>query len=215
MYSDLDKIITYICEQHQKQNELWKNSANYCSINLKKKLVSHIVENPYIMNNIVRYLSFLSEASTEIEIDNNLFKISAPKMRVKNINSIETKINRYYNSPNLNGKSPINKCLNDLLGFRIIIDSDFAHSDIENFVNNKYSSLQNITLKCTDSSKYGYIATHIYFHKKGDNSVFPWELQIWKKSDEINNINQHKIYKQEYTNWEEMSNLDKEVLTND
>ena len=157
----------------------------------------------------------MSIVSTEIELDSNLFKISTSTTRVKNINSVETKIDRYYNSPDLNGKSPINKCLNDLLGFRIIIDSDFTHSDIENFVNNKYNSLQNITLKCTDSSKYGYIASHIYFHKKGDNSVFPWELQIWKESDKINNIKQHKKYKQDYTNWEERSNLDKEVFTND
>lgn len=214
MYDDLDIVITYICQQHQKQNEVWKQSTAYVSMNLKKKLVSHIVETPQVMSNIVRYLSFLSEVSTEIELDNTLFKVSTYNARVKHINSIETKINRYYNSPELNGKSPINKCLNDLLGFRIIIDSDFTHNDIENFVNNKYNTLQHITLKCTDSSKHGYIATHIYFHKKGDNSVFPWELQIWKKSNATNNIKQHKIYKQDYTNWEEISNSDKEVLTN-
>lgn len=215
MYSDLDRMITYICEQHQKQNEQWKNSTDYMGINFKRNLVSHIVENPNIMNNIVKYLSFLSEVSPEIELDSTAFKISTPKMRVKNINSIETKINRYYTSPELNGKSPINKCLNDLLGFRIIINCDFTHNDIENWINNKYNALSTVSLKCTDSSKCGYIATHIYFHKKGDNSIFPWELQIWKKSDEINNINQHKIYKQEYTVWEKMSNLDKEVLRND
>lgn len=34
------------------------------------------------------------------------------------------------------------------------------------------------------------------------NNLFPWELQIWKKEDEENNLISHKMYKQDYTSWE-------------
>jgi hypothetical protein len=45
-----------------------------------------------------------------------------------------------------------------------------------------------------------YIATHVYFKK--DNFSFPWELQIWNKKDEEENILSHKMYKQHYIKWE-------------
>ena len=59
----------------------------------------------------------------------------------------------------------------------------------------KYSDL-----KCINSSKDEYNATHIYFKK--DNYTFQWELQVWNKVDEANNINSHERYKQDYVKWE-------------
>lgn len=56
-------------------------------------------------------------------------------------------------------------------------------------------------MKCIDASKsVGYTAAHIYF--SNNNYEFPWELQIWRAADETNNIELHKIYKQDYTKWE-------------
>lgn len=53
-----------------------------------------------------------------------------------------------------------------------------------------------------DSSKKegNYKAIHVYFNK--DNYAFPWELQIWNKQDEENNLESHKKYKQDYIKWE-------------
>ena len=59
-------------------------------------------------------------------------------------------------------------------------------------------------MKCIDSSKKAYKATHIYF--KQDNWNFQWELQIWNKENEINNINSHEKYKQGYVKWEKENN---------
>ena len=95
--------------------------------------------------------------------------------------------------------------MNDLLGFRIIIDGEFSFLDIKDFVESNYSNLSGYKLKCIDSSKNGYFAIHIYFSKDGSNYFFPWELQVWKKSDEVNNISSHKKYKQDYTNWEQQT----------
>ena len=75
-------------------------------------------------------------------------------------------------------EEPINKCFNDLFGVRIIFNYDFSFDDINN-VFEKIKSDYDINLKCIDSSKKDYVATHIYF--KIDNYNFPWELQIWSK----------------------------------
>ena len=54
--------------------------------------------------------------------------------------------------------------------------------------------------KCIKSYRKDYKATHIYFRQGNFN--FQWELQIWNKEDEINNINSHEKYKQDYIKWE-------------
>ena len=90
---------------------------------------------------------------------------------------------------------PISKCFNDLLGIRIICKKELSFNEVLQLINTKYDNL-----KCIDSSKNEYKATHIYFRK--DNYTFQWELQVWNKIDEIKNINSHEKYKQDYVRWE-------------
>ena len=114
--------------------------------------------------------------------------------RAKARNSIEYKIENYTRNHEM-GKIPINKCFNDLFGIRMICPEKFEYYEIEKFVKAKYK------LKCIDSSKIeGYRAIHIYF--KQNNFSFQWELQIWSKEDEFNNIISHEKYKQDYIRWE-------------
>ena len=119
---------------------------------------------------------------------------SKVNIRTKAKNSIEYKIKNYIENHE-NGKVSINKCFNDLFGIRIICEKELSYRKISDFINNKYSDL-----KCIDSSKKDYRATHIYFKK--NNFSFQWELQVWNKVDEINNIESHEKYKQDYVRWE-------------
>ena len=80
-------------------------------------------------------------------------------------------------------------------GIRIITNEELSINQIINFVHSKYPNL-----KVIDSSKGEYKATHIYF--RDGNYNFQWELQIWNKCDELNNIESHRKYKQEYVKWE-------------
>ena len=80
---------------------------------------------------------------------------------------------------------------NEKFGIRIICNDELSFGKILELVDSKYKDL-----KCIDSSKHEYKATHIYFKK--DNFAFQWELQVWNKIDEINNINSHEKYKQDY-----------------
>ena len=64
------------------------------------------------------------------------------------------------------------------------IEYKIENEQIMQLINTKYKNL-----KCIDSSKK-------------DNFTFQWELQVWNKVDEINNIRSHEKYKQDYVRWE-------------
>ena len=119
------------------------------------------------------------------------------------MSSLQDKINRYYaEKKHEYGKISINKCVNDILGIRLIFNEEENLHEIMNYINKKYNNLKSI-----DSSKDGYVATHAYFIKN-DNSKFQWELQLWNKKDVENNKECHEKYKQEYTKFENTSEVD-------
>lgn len=122
---------------------------------------------------------------------------SSVTTRVKALNSIEYKLDNYIRNHE-EGRIPLKKCLNDLLGIRIVIDAEFEHEDVKNYMQMHFPSY-----KCIDSSKNGYIATHIYF--ENGNIYFPWELQVWQKKAEKKNYESHRTYKQDYTMWESLN----------
>ncbi len=202
MFEDLTLIIDFVDKYYGITNDEWLTVVPIQDcVNLKKKTVSHIQTYLDIRNYIFKYIEFLPEKTVGILLESNNLNFSKSKLRsrIKTKNSVNAKIDNYLKRDN--GNFPIKKCFNDLLGFRIIIDDNFSYSDINSFVSQNYPNL-----KCIDSSKNGYVATHIYFQAHGNNKLFPWELQIWQLSDEENNINSHTLYKQGYTTWENLTN---------
>lgn len=149
-----------------------------------------------MLDNIVNYREFLNQNNIQLMMDFKKFNSANAtiNIRTKAKNSIEFKIENYIKNHE-DGKIPINKCFNDLFGIRIICNEELSFDKVFKLVNNKYSNL-----KCIDSSKNEYKATHIYFKK--DNFTFQWELQVWNKTDERRNINSHEKYKQDYIKWE-------------
>lgn len=206
MYSDLGLVIDFIIKHYDCMCLEWIDKCNNTQmINLKKKTIKSVFENIDINDYIFTYSNFVVSYSVNIDTDSLELQKSKIHTRTKARNSIEGKLKLYNGPKHHNGNIPINKCMNDLLGFRIIIDDEFSFLDIKDFVESNYSNLSGYKLKCIDSSKNGYFAIHIYFSKEGSNYFFPWELQVWKKSDEVNNIFSHKKYKQDYTNWEQQT----------
>lgn len=195
MFDDLGRLISAIQTNYDRICDIWAEKAEK-PINLKKKLVVNAREDSEILNTIWRYRSLINDEL--IGIIFNLHTIpytnSSVTSRVKAQNSIEFKLENYFINHE-GGRIPLKKCMNDLLGIRIVIDGEFTHEEIKQYMDEKFPNY-----KCIDSSKLSYVATHVYFEK--GNSFFPWELQIWKKKDEKNNFISHKEYKQEYTKWE-------------
>lgn len=135
---------------------------------------------------------------------------SGVRYRVKQSESIGEKIRYYLGDQHENGKVPIIKSLNDLLGFRIFVqDVDFVHDELKNDTNIKVH-IDRMYMRKKD----GYIGLHIYF-KNHNNKFFPWELQIWNVRHAELNENLHKEHKQKrkYTSLAKdyyQANLEKE-----
>ena len=196
MFKTLDQLADKLLYSYDIINGIWKTLDFFNPINLRKKSVADIQNNQILWNSILQYRKFMSTNQLDVlqEVSSLQSDTSRISVRIKQLNSIEYKIFRY-NTGELKGKVPINKCLNDLFGVRIIIDDSFTHEDLMEHIEGKYSDM-----KLTDASKNGYVASHLYIMPS--NQLFPWELQIWKKENERNNLESHKLYKQDYTSWE-------------
>lgn len=191
--NDLKNVIDAISEEHISINSGFKND-----INLKNKTLKRSYEEGILVESILSYMDFLNENTVLLGLRLSKFKtdyILRAESRVKQNNSALYKIDRYIKG-NSGGNNPINKCFNDLFGCRIIVNNDYELDYLLSLINRLYPNL-----KCTNASKNGYKAIHIYFHN--GNFVFPWELQIWLQKDEENNRQSHKLYKQDYTKWEQ------------
>ncbi|HII4481711.1 hypothetical protein [Clostridium perfringens] len=114
------------------------------------------------------------------------------RSRVKDPQSILDKINK----KSQGDKYPINKCLNDLFGLRIV-DSNYKEN-IDNIID--YLECSEYNIRKMSRIKEDYKGYHIYF-KQDKNIYFPIELQIWDSEDEFNNYESHKVYKEDYVNW--------------
>lgn len=197
-FRDLKELINYIEVEYIKITNAWLCRADL-TIDFKKHRISDIETNGIIYCNIMQYSQWLNEQSADIVL--HLCSVcSCPvTARVKTQNSIAYKIERYKTDRHEFGKIPINKCINDLFGIRIILETTSPYGEI-------HSLMQNMCVgkyRCINSSKNDYKAIHLYFKK--DNRSFPWELQVWKKCDVESNFISHKNYKQEYTTWEKES----------
>jgi hypothetical protein len=195
MFEDLGKLIIAVQNNYERICDIWSNTSSL-QLNLKKKQVIDARENAEILDSIWKYLSLVNDELINIMFNLNViqYEKSSVTSRVKAQNSIEFKLDNYVTNHE-SGKIPLKKCMNDLLGIRIVIDDDFAYDDVKKYMNTNFPQY-----KCIDSSKLSYIATHVYF--ENGNTFFPWELQIWTKKDEKNNFASHKEYKQDYTKWE-------------
>ena len=196
MLEELEKLIKFIQTEYIQFSKKWQNSDYYTKINLKNNLISDLAENEEILNAVFNYREFINENNIQLLMNFKQFNTENAKVniRTKAKNSIEYKIKNYIENHE-NGKVPINKCLNDLFGIRIICTEKIEKDQIAELIKFKFKNLKYI-----DSSKKDYKATHIYFRQGNFN--FQWELQIWNKEDEINNINSHEKYKQDYIKWE-------------
>ena len=152
---------------------------------------------------IYRYRDFINIETKKIscEIQNGEFI----RTRVKDLNSIQYKIDSYKKRYE-NGEVPLNKCLNDLFGIRIVLSENIECEKIKNMIMVKFPQIKFLERNLEDKN---YHALHLYFGKK-DNYNFQWELQIWDVKHKEQNYLSHHIYKQEYAKWEQENKGGKE-----
>lgn len=198
VYDELRAVIDFLqCKYSEVTNEWLQSSVR--QMNMKKVLVAEIDVGGPVYQSIMEYVQLLNERSVDIELQLSSVCNCAVTSRVKAKNSIEYKIYNYKTARHVYGKIPMNKCINDLFGARIILDTYLTFEELRAFVFREYSN----SYKCIDSSKLDYKATHLYF--SAGNKSFPWELQVWNQCDVRGNLASHKRYKQDYTTWEKES----------
>lgn len=192
-------------------------AENPHSCNLKKTCIDKIFDiekmeiDACFLKTILLFEKIVKK-DKEIHVKKEVFELDIGS-RIKNRKSIQLKLYRYHAKEG-RGKYPINKCLNDLLGYRLIIHSNNTLEDISKgiqfYVKNNYDLIK---VKIQNASKQGYKALHIYF--KISNQCFPCELQIWLSSDRVSNEKSHKKYKQEYLDWKEYENVSSNYIWGD
>ncbi len=183
------EIINEINKLHLSISSDLKTSLNY---NLKKSISSVIVDGTVdkdFQTLITNYKSGLNRNIILIsEIQSCFPEI---RYRIKQAESINEKLLYYMGSNSINGKSPINKCLNDFLGFRILTDDN-----LENLLYVLKGKQDKLNISRSYIRTEGeYRGLHLYF-KNGNNKYFPWELQIWHQNHLTINEKSHKEHKQ-------------------
>jgi hypothetical protein len=215
-YDEIKQLIYEIYDIHNNFSGHWIEQHSTYTCNLKKKQVRHVFLNQDLFildedfySNIKKYLTKLKELIINIDLDYTYNKYDF-RSRVKQDESIVNKLKYYQVGKEGRGAYALNKCLNDLLGFRIAVE-EFDH-DCEIFHNMCLEISSQINIKKINSSKNDYKATHIYFYGES-NKYFPWELQIWNPIHVTTNDISHAQHKQEYTKWAKIYKNSKEIET--
>lgn len=177
-------------------------------IHLKKKQVNHIISGTsdnftidFIFEDyLTKYCNKLAFTQLLIKQEVRNLKNYEITSRVKQPESRLSKLLTYRFEKNEQGKTPLNKCLNDLFGCRVLLDFE----DIDNAYDILEKELQYYdNVKIYKNCSSDYEAIHIYL--KGLNrTYFPWELQIWHKDKEKSNKLSHAKHKQGYIEWPEI-----------
>jgi len=197
--NELEKILLYIKNVYDYINENWTLDERYFPLNMKSKKVEDIYENEDLISYVFNYRNFVNDYVPSIMSDILSLKfISTVSLRVKAVNSIQYKIKKY-KWEHENGKIAIKKCLNDIIGFRIIFNENIDYIKIKEFIERNHPNL-----KCIEAIRGEYFGIHIYFGND-DNKKFQWELQVWDKKHQVANLSSHAIYKQDYIKWENKS----------
>jgi hypothetical protein len=173
MFEDLGKLINAIQRDYDRICSKWSQTPSL-QFNLKKNQVIDVRENSKILDSIWTYRSLINDELIHIMFAINLieYEKSSVTCRVKAQNSIEFKLENYI-THHESGTIPLKKCMNDLLGSRIVIDDEFTYADVKKYMDTNFPQY-----KCIDSSKLSYSATHVYF--ENGNTFFPctkWESE--------------------------------------
>ena len=160
-YEQIVEVIRAINEFHLRTSQ---EQEVYLTLNLKKNTVSSIVSDEGISQQFQSIIDRYRNALLTVyisEINNFSFKFPV-RARIKQAESISEKLLYYSTKEGNNGEYPINKCLNDILGFRIIVSNLL---EINSLLQSD-TAIQNTVFKIIQRKIGDYEATHLYFKNK-------------------------------------------------
>lgn len=203
--SGFEEIVNLILSTHGEISSKWIEQTSYDVLNLKTTKICDIHKGQGYFD--INFLKLVEEyhlevmlASARINFESHSNGEWEVRSRVKQKESIINKLFHYTDKDDQKGTFPINKCLNDIFGVRVVI----RNLDIEDteFV----EICKKITLvkgvRFYYNNKNGYKAIHFYFNN-ANNHFFPWELQVWAFENARQNEFLHSTHKQKrkYIEW--------------
>ncbi|MGD6872999.1 hypothetical protein ACQCU1_12550 [Sutcliffiella horikoshii] len=204
-------IINVMLKFHSEHTGKWlAQQAGVKHYNLKKTKVSDVIskgeEGSFTIDkNFLRYVTQYKSGLIYLYV-NIISEVKKSYScnftgRVKNEDSLLNKLQK--KRAEQDGKFPINKVLNDLLGFRMI-DNNYGHN-VENLILylEELKEKDKVRVIHKERINRDYRGYHVYLMGK-DSSFFPIELQIWDMDNETINLDSHESYKKDYTDWPEI-----------
>lgn len=186
-----------VVEIIQEINELHKTfsikSQEFLNYNLKNTTINKIATKDGINQEFQSLSNKYKSELIKLTIDLLQLQSRFPgiRYRVKQSESIREKILYYLGPEHEYGEVPINKSLNDFLGFRIFVENlELIYHDLK-----CDSKVTDIVARMYLRENGDYVGLHVYF-KNQNNKFFPWELQIWSINQSELNEQSHKEHKQ-------------------
>lgn len=204
MLNELIILLNRIIGWHIKFSEdfIRENEA----YNLRKKRVDHVLKEDEFDHRFVllvyNYIKKITEEYLYFDFESTSNQIDT-RLRGKAKESVLNKLYYYRFGAGRDSKVPLKKCMNDILGFRIILkDFEQDYKDIEKYIKSQEEISSKLHVYHRKDKEYN--AVHVYIINK-NNKFFPWELQIWKSDDEVKNEQSHRSHKEkrEYLSWPE------------
>lgn len=141
----LYRLIEDVQEEYDRVTTLWMDYAHSESIdlqNLKRVRVKHFPDTPGVREEVMLYRDFITENLDDTEILSHDLEEFKASYRIKTEDSLLDKIDRYIANPNLQGNTPLNRCLNDLCGIRVTSDFDMGTNKLLTQVSEQYPDLK-------------------------------------------------------------------------
>jgi len=158
--------------------------------NFMKLGVSKMLEDKELVYNIIpSYTKFINTSRDLIESDLFIYSVQYNiRYRVKIDDTIYAKLKHYARKEKDLGTLPLDKCLNDIFGVRIILPNARDElSEILALLESKKKQRHIFRYVKRDLEKYHAVHCYMYPNKHS----FPWELQIWDSRDVQQNTYSH------------------------
>lgn len=163
-------------------------------INLRTLTISRAIAKPEFSPYVKDYLQTVKCYSRD-KLDFSLgFPVGILRWRRKSMVTIRQKLLAKHKAESVMGSFSIQKVLNDLVGYRLILP---GITENQQQLVEMLSQLKEETLisRWYIRDDHKYHAVHCYFRL--NNRCFSWELQIWDASDAESNIEDHKYHERQ------------------
>lgn len=188
----IERISTLITLINKLYNGFYKNRCTSWDYKINKSSCTEAMKNDFLIQ-VPNYIKSLETYKADVIMPECMSFAPYVRIRVKRYDTVAKKLKAKSIEEQFHGEYHIEKVINDLMGFRIILpEVNQRITDINNML--ECYKQESIISRYYTRNDDKYRATHCYFKK--DNRTLPWELQIWDVEDKKSNVRSHRRHEQ-------------------